>query len=286
MSQRGHGLLGLFVEPAGGANRSSRRLGSGAESGGPGTSQPYSAGLAASQPGRSRTADGQSAPVWARPARGSRHRRAPQGWSRMGEPARPPALAVLASSARVVGATAAVAAALVRVHRARCAVTGVLGATAPSAGSALTPPASRRAAAEVRRGGRHAVAAGRLVWLADDVVRVDASAADPRAVSFDADVDLAGEARRLGLPAVLGVALSRTAELDRTLARQDAIVVVREPGADEELTELVFASLARLDRPIVAMRPLGRLAAALATTGQYAPAAGVQVARGLVGAQQ
>jgi hypothetical protein len=198
---------------------------------------------------------------------------------------RPPAVAVLAPPSRVVAATTAVAVALARVHRSRWALAGVLGATAPSAGSAVVLPAAARAAARLRRSGRGAAAAGRVVWLAlSDAPPGDLSDDEPGNDPLAQPVDGASVirlARELGVPAALGVARARSAGLDRALARYDAIVVVREADAAADLTDLVLTSLAELDRPVSAMAPLGRLAAALSTTGLHAPAAALRVVGGV-----
>ncbi|HXE45459.1 MAG TPA: hypothetical protein VN635_09680 [Conexibacter sp.] len=137
--------------------------------------------------------------------------------------------------------------------------------------AALVPsPAGRRAVVRLRERGLAPSGSGRLVWLPDrrgPLAEEDDAVARAAATS----AELAGAAAAAGIPAVVALPLIRTAALDRVLAWHDAIVVVREPGVSAAMIEQALASLAALGRPVAAMAPPTRLAAALAVAGVRAP---------------
>lgn len=191
-----------------------------------------------------------------------------------GRPAAPgssfPLVAVLCAAARSHAAAAGVALALAR-GGAGCGIATVAGG---GGGAALVPsPATRRAAVRVRERGLAAIGTGRLVWLPDrrgSLIEDDAAA---HAAAMGAE--LARAATTADAPGAVGLPLARTGALDRVLAWHDAIVVVGEPDAPEGIVEQAVASLAALGRPVVAMAPPARFAAALAVAGVRAPAEAV-----------
>lgn len=184
-------------------------------------------------------------------------------------------VAVLAAPGRVQHATAAVAMGLARTSGRRCALAHVVGAPLPGATSSSPLPAARGAAARLRRAGRAAFAVGRLVWVGEGD--------DP-----DEPAGSSGSLPRLadafGVPAALGVALPRTAQLDRALAAHDGLVLVREPDATDELEPLVLASLAALGPAVVTLSAPSRVAGQLAASGIHAPATALAAVRNLFGA--
>jgi hypothetical protein len=181
----------------------------------------------------------------------------------------PPAVAVLAPAARVASVTAAVAVALARGSARRCALATIAGAATPAAGSATAMPAARRAASKLRGSGHDARAAGRIVWLVPPLAATATALRD-----------------KLGIPVVLGSAQARCAELDRVLARSDALLVVAQPDATEELADLVLDSLAALGPPVGRLPAPRRALAALAATGLYAPPPVVRVLGPLLAARR
>jgi hypothetical protein len=143
--------------------------------------------------------------------------------------------AVLGREGEVEPVAAALALALRRAARASTATVGLVGAALPENGR----PARRE---RLEAHGFEVRVRGRLAW-----VRLD-----------PADGALAAAATRLtlvGAPAVLAVAVPRTAELDGALRDCDLLVVVAS-DPDGPLASLAGAGLA--DVPMVAMRPLGR----------------------------
>jgi len=194
-------------------------------------------------------------------ARGAHRRPVARG----GEPS---LVAVLCAPARGRVAAAGLALALVRALGAGCGIAGVLGG---GMSAALVPsPAGRRAVVRLRERGLAPSGSGRLVWLPDrrgPLAEEDDAVARAAATS----AELAGAAAAAGIPAVVALPLIRTAALDRVLAWHDAIVVVREPGVSAAMIEQALASLAALGRPVAAMAPPTRLAAALAVAGVRAP---------------
>ncbi|HEX7291432.1 MAG TPA: hypothetical protein VF250_09930 [Conexibacter sp.] len=183
-----------------------------------------------------------------------------------GSPA-PALVAVLCAPPRVRAAAAGAALGLARATGAPCALAGAVGADAWAVLGGL--PAARRAAVALRRRGLPASASGRLVWLADRRASLPADDVPSRCAALSAE--LGRSATTLGAPAAVAFPFARTDGLDRVLAWHDAIVVVPEPDAPAAAIERALASLARLGRPVAAMAPPSRMAAALAVAGLAVP---------------
>ena len=170
-----------------------------------------------------------------------------------------------------------IALALARGLGAACGLVGAAGGGEIASAGAL--PAAHRAAVRMRERGLSATATGRLVWLADGRGPLPVEDRAARAAATSAELARAAEAA--GLPAAVALPFARTAALDRVLAWHDAILVVREPDASEGVIERALASLAALGRPVAAMAPPARLAAALAAGGVHAPAEAVHAVAAL-----
>jgi hypothetical protein len=179
-------------------------------------------------------------------------------------PSRRPTVAVLCTASCAPAAVAMVALALARGQGTPCAL--VAGSGRPS-GGAVAVPSARRAAALLRTRGEDATAAGRLVSLAN----LPASEHDPVGTVAAASVALARATAIACVPGAVVIPLARSDALDRVLRWHDAIVAICEPGVADPLAERVNASLAELGRPVVAMPPPGRQAAAFARLGLRAP---------------
>jgi len=179
-----------------------------------------------------------------------------------------PLVAVLCAPPRAGAAAAGVALALARAVGASCALASALGDD--SCRTMTGAPAAARTAAALRRRDLPADASGRLVRLRD---RRGPIAADPavagRAAALAADLRRAAAAT--GMPAALALPVARSAALDRVLAWHDAVVVVQEADAIDGMGEQTLASVRALGRPVAAMAPPPRLAAALALAGLSAP---------------
>ncbi len=121
---------------------------------------------------------------------------------------------------------------------------------------ALGTPAASRLVANLQSRGLTAVARGRLAWLA---LGHDELALARRAL---AAVDV---------PAVIAISGPRTAATDELLAEQDHVVLVAQPDADPQLSELAREGLAEHGIPVVVRGPLitpGARATALAGWGR------------------
>lgn len=198
--------------------------------------------------------------------------------------AAPPwSVAVLCAAPRARAAAGAVALALARVHRVPCALAAVGGVVPPS--TSLSP-AALRAAAAARAGGCGASAVGRVVWVGADADREpetddaeptgegtadDGGAVrDPRA--FERIVRaLARAGERADLPAVAAVSCARGEEVDRVLARFDALALLPEPTTPRAIATLARESLAALGRPVAELPVPSRWAERLARAGLVAP---------------
>jgi hypothetical protein len=213
-----------------------------------------------------------------------------------------PRVAVLCAGPRGAAVAAAIAMALARACGRPCALAAAVGAG--DAASTTLVPSAARAAAHLRRRGHRAHARGRLVWLADrrteprdggfavetrgvdgpvapdpgvlgtGAVAADpagAVVADPAGAAAALSTELSRAARAVEAPFALAIPFARSATLDRVLGWHDAVVVVRTPDATVALLQLVLASVAALDRPVVAVPVPGRLAATVATAGLHAP---------------
>jgi len=179
-----------------------------------------------------------------------------------------PLVAVMCAAPRAGSGAAGVALALARAVGAPCALASALGDDARHAPAAL--PAAARVAAALRRRDLPADASSRLVRLRD---RRGPIASDPdvagRAAALAAELRRA--AAETGMPGALALPVARCAGLDRVLAWHDAVVVVQEPDAIAGMGEQTLASVRALGRPVAAMAPPPRLAAALALAGLSAP---------------
>jgi hypothetical protein len=168
-------------------------------------------------------------------------------------------------------AAAGIALALARGLGASCALAGAVGCG--QTGSLACMPSARRVAGRLGERGLPAIAAGRLVWLADR--RGDAMGEDIASAAAALSAELGRAAADVGAPAAIALPFARTAALDRVLAWHGAVVVVREPDLSDAVAERALTSLAALGRPVAAMTPPVRLGAALATAGLRAPAEAV-----------
>jgi hypothetical protein len=182
-------------------------------------------------------------------------------------------VAVLCTPARARAAASGVALAL----GGACVLAGAAGGGGSASLGAL--PTARRAAAGLRELRLPAGASGRVVWLADGRGSLPADDRAARAAATSAE--LARAVVVAGSPAAVALPVARTAALDRVLAWHDAIVVVREPDASGAVIERALTSLAALGRPVVAMAPPPRLAAALAVGGLRAPVEAVNAVAAL-----
>jgi hypothetical protein len=179
-----------------------------------------------------------------------------------------PTVVVLCSATRARAAAAGLALALSGDCGSACALAGVVG-DATALPTAVPLLASRRAAARLHERRVAASASGRLVWLGAG--RNGGTEEDPSAFAAAASAELGRAVGLVGAPAVLSIPFARTEALDRVLAWHAGTVVVPEPGADGALVARALASLGELDRPVVAMAPPARWAAALAVAGLCAP---------------
>ena len=167
-----------------------------------------------------------------------------------------------ATRALVLGAprdAVPVAAALAGGLRERERAAGALMVAWPVAESpraALGTPAASRLVAGLQARGLHAVARGRLAWLA----------------LGEEDLPLARRAlAAVDVPAVLAITGPRLAATDELLAEQDQILLVLPEEADPRLVDLARAGLEHHPASLIVRGPLtapGARAAALAGWGR------------------
>jgi hypothetical protein len=175
-----------------------------------------------------------------------------------------PSVALLCAPRDALPAGAALALALARASGSSRALVCLWRARPPEAVAwrAPAPRASRQLVASLAAHGFDAQASGRLVrvTLPEDAAPAAAAAARAGAVA--------------AAPVVVALAGPRTAALDRMLAAQDLVVVVRSPRGDAVLAELACESVAELGvRTVACKLSIGTRARVLAAAGIAAPAA-------------
>lgn len=183
-------------------------------------------------------------------------------------------VAVLCRPRHARACASAVALALARSSRRAVALVATVGSVPPPTGVGATP-AARRVAKDLERAGVGARPTGRLVWLTADGDERGDGAREPAGEAPTMMAALATRVeqavRALRLSAAFAVSAARTNEIDRTLRRCGALIVVRDPEMAEALLPPALESLRRLGPPVGVMEPPSRVGAALALAGAWAP---------------